>query len=276
MPALARADLEHLLQTRKLGLTLPPAGTLTPRDPGRVAATGLASLDTHVAGWPRGHMSEIAGPLSAGATWIACNSLAAATRRGELAAWIDPLDMLDPESVATTGCVWSHVLWVRGSAGGARHHAPRTPPRARRTPDAAPGARHLALSALKALSLVLQAEGFGLVVLDFQGVPAAVVKQLPFTTWRRVHRLVEGRETACLVLHGEPIARSAGGVTLALDTPRSTGPGAWAGSSRHARRLVGLTAHARVICAEWQRTALDGFEWDSNSSRASSTSTDRP
>ena len=71
--------------------------------------------------------------------------------------------------------------------------------------------------ALKAFSLILQAGGFGLVVLDLADVAAAALRRFPWTTWMRIARIVEGSETAALLVGGERIARSAGGVTIALD-----------------------------------------------------------
>jgi hypothetical protein len=70
--------------------------------------------------------------------------------------------------------------------------------------------------ALKALNIVLQAGGFGLVVLDLGEVAAQTIKRLPYTTWLRVHRVIEGSETACVLIGSETIARSSGGVTVQL------------------------------------------------------------
>jgi hypothetical protein len=279
MPALARADLERLLQARKLGVTLPTASMELPASETRVASLGLADLDGHLGGgWPRGHVSELTGPLSAGATWVACASLAAATRRGELAALIDPVDTFDPESAATAGFVWPHLLWVRGTGLGVPsvRLARGTSGRPRVGRDDAPhvargfspekSSWHEAVQrALKALTLILQAEGLAVVVLDLHGIPPAVVRQLPLTTWRRVQRIVEGRETACVLMHGESVGRSAGGVTLALEaSSEEGGAGCWTGRSPHAFRLLGVGGRGRVVRAQWQLAALEGFTWRSD------------
>jgi hypothetical protein len=70
--------------------------------------------------------------------------------------------------------------------------------------------------AVKALNIVLQAGGFGLVVLDLAEIAAQTIKRLPYTTWLRLQRVIEGSETACVLIGSEPIARSAGGVTVQL------------------------------------------------------------
>ena len=80
--------------------------------------------------------------------------------------------------------------------------------------------------AVKALNLLLQAGGFGLVVLDLAPLmeaAAPVIRRLPFTTWLRLHRVIEGSQTACVVIGSEPIAKSAGGVTVYLE--RTSGSG---------------------------------------------------
>lgn len=252
MSALARLDLEQLLQARKLATALwtgPADASVRPQ----TASTDIAAIDAELdGGWPKGQVSEIIAPPSTGASWLSCLSLAAATRRGELAALIDPLDMFDPESAATAQIVWPYLLWVRGD--GARSLERSSGAASSREERRAWGC--LLERSIKALALVLQAEGFGVVVLDWQSVPPDFIKQLPWTTWRRVQRLVEGRETACLVLQNEPLARSAGGVTMTM-TPPGTGRAQWQG-----HRFVGLTGQARIVRAAWRSTSLQGFRWD--------------
>jgi hypothetical protein len=96
--------------------------------------------------------------------------------------------------------------------------------------------------ALKALSLVLQAGGFGVVALDLADAPLTALNRLPFTTWLRLQRAVEGSETACVLIVPRPLARSAGGVTLSLD-----GRTQWAGAADRSRRMTGLDVTARVV-----------------------------
>jgi hypothetical protein len=58
----------------------------------------------------------------------------------------------------------------------------------------------------------------------------------------RVQRTVEGSDTACVLVVPEPLARSAGGVTLTLGAAPQ-----WTGSSDRSRRLAGLDMTARVV-----------------------------
>ena len=214
----ARAVLESLLRARKLDVTLTSERPWV--DPEDVAATGIAALDGALGGGlRRGHLSEIVGPRSSGRTSVLCAVLAAATSRGEVTAVIDTHDRFDPASAAEAGVDLSRLLWVRERGDTAR--------------------------ALKAMNLVLQAGGFGVAVFDLADAPAPVVRQFPLTTWMRIARVIEGSQTAAVLLGREHIGRSPGGVTIALDAKPST----WAGESDRARVLQPVQINPRVVTA---------------------------
>jgi recombination protein RecA len=227
----ALAVLESALRARKLDRTLTTAlPPLERTDPAAFLATDIAPLDAVLqGGLPRGHLSEIAGPRTSGRTTMLLQLAAAVTRRGELAAMIDTVDSLDVASAVAAGVDLERLLWVRGEGGAVDRAVDR---------------------ALKALNLVLQAGGFGVVAIDLADVPAAVLKRLPFTTWLRVQRTVEGSETACVLIVPEPIARSAGGLTLTL-----TGQAGWAGTAARSRRLEGVAVGVRLVSP---RRRVDG------------------
>src|SRR5918996_4651030 len=114
MPHRAAAALESALRARKLDRTL--TTTLQPgKGEGRVAPTGAAALDAVLlGGLPRGELSEIAGPRSSGRTLLLLQVIAAATRRGEIAALVDTFDRLDLASVVAAGVDLDRLLWIRG------------------------------------------------------------------------------------------------------------------------------------------------------------------
>jgi hypothetical protein len=279
-PAIARAALETLLRTRKLDSTLTTALPLAPEQDD-VIATGMAALDAHLlGGLPRGQLSEVIGPRSSGRTSLLQTALADVTRGGELVALIDTLDRWDPAGLAERGGDLTRLLWVRGrdvplsQLSLAPEWEPSRPvPGGRRRSHVA----HALDRAVKALTLVLNAGGFGLVVLDVADVPLLVLRELPFTTWMRLHRVLEGSSTACVLIGDEPLARSAGGLSIRLEplpevrgreprpmsfdaevrasrrpfigrrAPRASA-GRWVGSLP-ARRLSGLAGEASVVRA---------------------------
>ena len=95
--------------------------------------------------------------------------------------------------------------------------------------------------AIRAFTLVLQAGNFGLVVFDVAEAPTDAVRRLPFTTWLRLQRMVEGSQTACVLVGGDVMARSSAGLTLRL------GPGT--GQKFDAQLFNGIDVEARVVRA---------------------------
>ena len=218
----ARAHLELLLRTRKLDVTLTSeAPWAAPSFD--AAATGIAAIDQALGGGlRRGHLSEVTGARSSGRTTVVSAALATAIERGEAVALIDPCDRFDPQSASGAGVDVSKLLWIRPSTGTAAS-------------DAARG--------LKAMNLVLQAGSFGLVVFDLADVPSAGIRQFPHTTWMRMARVIEGSQTVALVVGSERIARSPGGVTIALDQPTPR----WAGGGDRSRLLRGIHPQPRIV-----------------------------
>jgi hypothetical protein len=146
-------------------------------------------------------VSELVGARSSGRTALMLQLLAAATRRGELVALVDALDMLDVESAAAAGIVLHRLLWIRGfvmpNPGMCRDMNQRA-----------------MIQAVRALTLVLQAGNFGLVVFDAGEAPADALRRLPFTTWLRLQRMVEAGSTACLLVGSDRLSRSPHGLSL--------------------------------------------------------------
>ncbi|MPY88240.1 MAG: hypothetical protein GEU99_09975 [Luteitalea sp.] len=237
MTVVARADLETLLRTRKFDRTLLDTGA--PR-PSATAETGLAWLDAQLGGgFPRGETSEIAGPRSSGRTGLLHAALAAATGRAEAVAIVDPLDRFDPVSAMSGGVQLEWLLWVRGPALSPGELARRA------RSDAHDLLGRALTSAIKASDLILQAGGFGLVVLDLADAPRHAFARMPFTTWLRLQRSLEGRNTVFLIVTREPVTRSAGGVSLRLAcaAPR------WQGKSDRARLFAGFDMDVHVATA---------------------------
>ncbi len=239
MASLARADLETLLRARQLDRTLTTAlpDTPSPADPTVLASTGIAALDARLGGGlPRGQLSDITGPRSSGRASLAVRLLAAAADRGELVALVDALDMFDPASAAAAGLALDRLLWVRG-------HVVTSPGLCRDTNQRA------LEQAIRALALVLQAGNFGLVVFDAAEAPPAALGRLPFTTWLRLQRLVEGSQTAVVLVGGAPMARSAAGVSVKLGGVGDPGLGIRTPARFEGPVFDGLEIDARIVQA---------------------------
>ena len=220
----ARAEIESLLRARKLDVTLTSAAAWREADDDRVAPTGSPAVDAALGGGlRRGHLSEVIGSRSSGRSTVFVSMAMAAAARGEVVALIDTHDRFDPLSARAAGLDLTRLLWIR-EAG----HADR---------------------ALKAMHLVLQAGGFGVVALDLADAAGPALRQFPHTTWMRIARTIEGSPTVAVLLASDHVARSPGGVTIALDRSPGRRADEWAGTTARDRRLRGLRIRPRIVSA---------------------------
>jgi hypothetical protein len=269
-----RSHVEALLRAKKLDRTLLPAAgeaawSREERE-ARLLATGWPSVDAALdGGFPRGECSEIVGSPSSGRTALGATLLAEATRRGEIVALVDTLDRFDPRAAAELSLDLSRLLWVRGTPLSpqmlsSRHTRTRarvsasanarmrsrqreTSAREKSEADEPEPLDRVIERALKSFGLIAQAGGFGVVVLDLGDVPMPALRRLPFTTWFRLQRLIEGSQTVGLLLAQEPIGRSARGLTVRVG-PRATRI-IWTGTSHQARVLTGFALTPQVQSA---------------------------
>lgn len=156
---------------------------LTRKD--RRLSSGLAPLDDLIdGGIPRGRISEITGRAGSGKTSLAASFAKSATRRGEVAAWLDASGSFDPESMAAAGVELTRMLWASMT-------------KATRMPRVAASLLARRQSAIvKAAELVLEAGGFGLVVVDFGEAPRA----LTHASALRIARAAERSGAAVIAL----------------------------------------------------------------------------
>ncbi len=148
---------------------------------------GVAVLDTMLGGgWLLGKVGELVGPSSSGRSGVAVATVAAATARGEVVAWLDLDDAFDPASAAAAGVDLSRVLWVR----------PR-------------GVEE----AVRAAELVLEVGGFTVVVLDLGPVARGRGQG---ALRLRLARAVERAGAVTLVLADRRWAGTLAGTTVAL------------------------------------------------------------
>jgi recombination protein RecA len=150
-------------------------------------ASGVAAINLL-----RGTLSELYGPSSSGKTGTIFGALARVTRLPECCALIDGADTFDPITGSGAGIDLSQLLWVR--CGRNAEHA------------------------LKATDLAIQGGGFGMVVVDLDGLPARDVRRISLASWFRLRHAVEKTNTALVVVEQELNAASAS--TVQIQTSR--------------------------------------------------------
>jgi hypothetical protein len=155
-------------------------------------STGLDEIDALVRGFPRGAITEIYGPESSGRTSMMLSALAHATKHEEVCALVDTNDVLDPKSAANARMDLERLLWIR-CAGNLEH-------------------------SFKAVDLLLQGGGFGLVALDLGDIQAKEARRIISSWWYRFRRVVENTPTALIVIAQDTCVRSCASLTLSLDS----------------------------------------------------------
>jgi hypothetical protein len=160
--------------------------------PGEFLSSGVPQIDSFTGGLPRGAITEIYGPASSGRTSFMLSAMAHATRHEEVCALVDTNNVFDPQSAAQAEVKFDRLLWIR-CANNLEH-------------------------AFKATDLLLQAGGFGLVMLDLGDVPAKSAKRIISSWWYRFRRTLEDTPTALVVIVEESAVRSCASVALELKT----------------------------------------------------------
>jgi len=269
-----------------------PASRLEVRPLPRTILTGIPSVDELTGGIPRGGLTEIFGPASSGRTSLLLALVAQMTAREEVCALVDASDAFDLRSAAAAGADLERLLWVRCGENPPQRHRGRknraigssghrvigtTVDSIARSPDhpitrfsVSPclrGASARVERVLRAVDLLLQAGGFGLLVMDLGDIPAAIARRVPLASWFRFRRAIENTETALVVVEQEASAKSC--ASLVVKT-RHLAIGNWhlaktGASPAHARLLSGLQLEIEVMNSRvWRRkpvcSATTSFE----------------
>jgi recombination protein RecA len=203
-----------------------PASRLDVRPAPEMVSSGIAALDGLTGGWPRGCLSEICGPASSGRTGVLLAALARSTQHGEVCALVDAGDALDPASAEAAGVEMEKLLWVRcGKAVASCQLSVASKTSRRRSefhrrsldetalPDG-PHWRESLEQVLKVTDLLLQSNGFRMIVLDLGDIPVRSARQIPLASWFRFRRAIERTPTVLLVVEQQPIAGSCSSVQV--------------------------------------------------------------
>jgi len=154
-------------------------------------ATGVVEVDGLSGGIPRGALSEVFGPASSGRTSLLLSILSYATTHDEICAVVDINDTFSPVAAAASGIDFDRLLWIR--CGANLEHG------------------------FKATDLLLNAGGFGLVVLDMGDVAGKDARRIISSWWYRFRRTVENKPTAIVVMSAEGCTRSCASLSLELN-----------------------------------------------------------
>ena len=140
--------------------------------------------------------------------------MAQATVNEEFCALVDASDAFDPTSAAKAGVALERLLWIR-CRGNTEH-------------------------ALKATDLVLQAGGFGVVVMDLGDVAPETARRISLASWYRLRRAIEHTPTALVVVERSPLARPSAALAVEFTHSRI----AWTGAPGCSLLLRGMEFHA--------------------------------
>jgi recombination protein RecA len=159
-----------------------------------LVSTGIPEIDALVGGLPRGAMTEICGATCSGRTSFLLSALASRTKDGEVCALVDARDSFDPLTAKAAGIALEKLLWVRCQNID---------------------------QALRAMDLLIQAGGFGMVAVDLSDVPTRTVRQVPLNAWFRFRRAIEDTPTILLLLEQEPHAKTCASLVVRLEARES-------------------------------------------------------
>lgn len=164
-------------------------------------STGIPEADAILQGCPRGRITEIVGPPSSGRTSLLYSILAEATHRGEVCALVDTNDTFDPSSAAAAGVELKKLIWIRCS-GNPEH-------------------------AMRAVDLVIQSGGFGVVALDLADVKPNVARRIPISSWYRFRRAIESTPTILVLIERESYAKSCASLLVEMRQAQAAFTGAF-------------------------------------------------
>jgi recombination protein RecA len=189
MPATSLATLRSKIEADLRGRVASPFA-YRDRNTYELVSTGILEMDALMGGLPRGAMTEICGAPCSGRTSFLLSALASRTRDGEVCALVDARDSFDPLTANAAGITLERLLWVRCQNID---------------------------QALRAMDLLIQAGGFGMVAVDLSDVPTRTVRQVPLNAWFRFRRAVEDTPTILLLIEQEPHAKTCASLVLRME-----------------------------------------------------------
>jgi recombination protein RecA len=194
--------------------------------------SGIPAIDALTAGGiPRGALTEIYGPASSGRTSLLFGLLKRVTANQEFGALIDTSDAFDPASAAEAGVQLSRLVWIR--CGGNAEHA------------------------LKVADLIVQAGGFGMIVMDLADIAPRTAARISLASWFRLRHAVERTPAALIVLAQALNAKSCSSLQLEMRAEEAR----WSGE-QFGKLLRGL--RIRAVSCKYNQAQSAEFEVHAN------------
>ena len=276
LPSTKESLLERLDSLRKLPARVTPASCLEVRPAPAIISSGISELDALTGGVPRGCLTEICGPASSGRTSILLAAMASITRHGEVCALVDASDALDPASAAAAGVEMSHLLWVRCNSKNSPRRRAFSYERQATSGEHTDRSQRIAQSqkleahildvnhspaessleqVLKVTDLLLQSNGFGMIVLDLSDIPVRSARRIPLVSWFRFRRAVEHTPTVLLVIEQQPIAGSCSSMLLQVagKKPTAVSHQSSSNSVAHTQLLDEIEVEVELLRSRLQR-----------------------
>ncbi|HTC48473.1 MAG TPA: hypothetical protein VK722_14205 [Candidatus Aquilonibacter sp.] len=215
--SILRTQIESTLAKR-----IPGALSLRPAIAPETLSSGIQELDLEI---PRGCLTEICGPSSSGRTTVMLSLIKEASQRNECCALIDASSTFNPYSAAINGVNLKRLLCVQC-----------TEPHPKLTPLD---------KALQATDWILNAGGFGLILLDLADIAPALAQKIPLAWWYRFRQAIASTSAVFVVLEQRPFAKSCASLVI---TMRSGNPEwtATRGQPQNPRLLTGIYFTADV------------------------------
>ena len=217
IPAAKASGLLSLLRARKLDRTL--TSVMPAQAPSLAPFPSAAVNQVLRGGMPRGQLSEICGAAVVRAHQPGLGRAGGGHRaRGVDGARGHLRSLRSGSRAPRPASRLPQLLWVRGQALSKTAGAvdPAWVPGVRGVSGPGTLLERTIDRAIKALNLIVQSGVCTMVVLDLIDVPAAGLSRIPRSTWLRIQRVIEGSDTAVVLLASMPVARSAGGLSIAL------------------------------------------------------------
>jgi len=263
-PARSSAALLTKLEAlSKVASAITPASRLQVRPAPEMVSCGIRELDALIGGFPRGCLTEIFGPASSGRTSVLFAALACATRRGEVCALVDASDAMNPASAAAAGVAMDRLLWVRCRKSVPSFQFPVTGSlQDRKSKTSSSGFNNHRREwessleqVLKVTDLLLQSNGFGMIILDLSDVPAHSARRIPLASWFRYRQAVEHTPTVFLIMEQQPIAGSCSSVLMKVSGKKHAACSTQhaAGRLSHTELLDEFEIHAELLRSRLER-----------------------